>query len=98
MGTTPLSLHTRYTVCQIESCSPTVARTANIDGSPLAGQRAFNMNAYQKRFVALEVLYLGAAYHGFASQADTDCTVEVIAASSVGPAADPDWVLAWCEL
>ncbi len=56
------------------------------------------MNAYQKRFVALEVLYLGAAYHGFASQADTDCTVEVIAASSVGPAADPDWVLAWCEL
>ena len=35
------------------------------------------MGAYQKRYVALEVLYLGSAYHGFASQADTDRTVEV---------------------
>lgn len=67
---------------------------ANIYGPPLAGERAFNMKAYQKRYVALEVFYLGAAYHGFASQADTDCTVEVIAASSVGPGTDPAWVLA----
>ena len=35
------------------------------------------MNAYQKQYVALEVFYLGAAYHGFASQADTQLTVEV---------------------
>lgn len=42
-----------------------------------AEKRQFNMGAYQKRYVALEVFYLGAAYHGFASQADTDRTVEV---------------------
>ena len=42
-----------------------------------AGKRQFNMGAYQKRYVALEVFYLGTAYHGFASQADTDRTVEV---------------------
>ena len=35
------------------------------------------MGAYQKRYIALEVFYLGTAYHGFASQADTDRTVEV---------------------
>ena len=44
-----------------------------------AGERAFAMNAYQKRYVALEVFYLGAAYNGFASQADTELTVEVSA-------------------
>lgn len=37
------------------------------------------MNTYQKRYVALEIFYLGAAYHGFASQADTELTVEVSA-------------------
>ncbi|CAL5221610.1 g3830 [Coccomyxa viridis] len=40
------------------------------------GDRAFAMNAYQKRYVALEIFYLGAAYHGFASQADTELTAE----------------------
>ncbi len=39
------------------------------------------MNTYQKRYVALEIFYLGAAYHGFASQADTELTVEVSAKS-----------------
>ena len=42
-----------------------------------AEKRQFNMGAYQKRYIALEVFYLGSAYHGFASQADTDRTVEV---------------------
>ena len=37
------------------------------------------MSAYQKRYVALEIFYLGAAYHGFASQADAEVTVEVSA-------------------
>ena len=40
------------------------------------------MNAYQKRYVALEIFYLGAAYHGFASQGDTELTVEVSASIS----------------
>lgn len=44
----------------------------------IAEKRAFDMDAYQKRYVALEVFYLGACYHGFASQADTDRTVEVL--------------------
>lgn len=35
------------------------------------------MSAYQTRFVALEIFYLGASYHGFASQGDTGPTVEV---------------------
>ncbi len=35
------------------------------------------MGAYQRRYVALEVFYCGWNYHGFASQADTQETVEV---------------------
>lgn len=35
------------------------------------------IEAYQQRFVALEVFYLGWRYHGFASQCETDGTVEV---------------------
>ena len=34
------------------------------------------MSAYRQRYIALEVLYLGWRYHGFASQAGTDLTVE----------------------
>ena len=36
-----------------------------------------DMGAYQTRYVALEVAYLGARYHGLASQANTEETVEV---------------------
>lgn len=43
-----------------------------------AEKREFNMDAYQRRYVALEVLYTGWNYHGFASQADTQETVEVL--------------------
>jgi hypothetical protein len=32
--------------------------------------------AYRQRYIALEVLYLGWEYHGFASQATTDRTIE----------------------
>ena len=39
------------------------------------------MSAYQTRFVALEIFYLGASYHGFASQGDTGPTVEVTSES-----------------
>ncbi|CAL8468632.1 g8172 [Coccomyxa elongata] len=39
-------------------------------------KREFNMGAYQRRYVALEVFYCGWNYHGFASQADTQETVE----------------------
>ena len=39
--------------------------------------KPFLMEAYQQRFVALEVFYLGWRYHGFASQSETDGTVEV---------------------
>ena len=39
--------------------------------------REFDMDAYQRRYVALEVFYLGWRYHGFASQADSEETVEV---------------------
>ena len=35
------------------------------------------IEAYQQRFVALEVFYLGWRYHGFASQCETEGTVEV---------------------
>ena len=45
---------------------------------PHAVERTFDMSAYQTRFVALEIFYLGASYHGFASQGDTGPTVEVI--------------------
>ncbi|KAK9914986.1 hypothetical protein WJX75_003356 [Coccomyxa subellipsoidea] len=38
--------------------------------------REFDMDAYQRRYVALEVFYLGWRYHGFASQADSEETVE----------------------
>ena len=36
-----------------------------------------DMGAYQTRYVALEVAYLGARYHGLASQTNTEDTVEV---------------------
>ena len=35
------------------------------------------MGAYRQRYIALEIVYLGWRYHGFASQTDTDQTVEV---------------------
>ena len=35
------------------------------------------MSAYQTRYVALEVAYLGQSYHGLASQANTEETIEV---------------------
>jgi len=37
------------------------------------------LQAYEQRYVALEVYYLGWQYHGFASQTDTQATVEVLA-------------------
>ena len=39
--------------------------------------KPFLIEAYQQRFVALEVFYLGWRYHGFASQCETEGTVEV---------------------
>ena len=36
-----------------------------------------DMAAYQSRYVALEVAYLGQSYHGLASQANTEATIEV---------------------
>ena len=44
-----------------------------------AESREFDMASYQQRYVALEVFYLGWDYHGFASQADTQDTIEVAA-------------------
>eukprot|EP00884_Botryococcus_braunii_P012692 jgi/Botrbrau1/21423/Bobra.0216s0038.1 len=38
--------------------------------------RELDFNAYEKRYVALEILYLGWDYHGFASQKNTPFTVE----------------------
>ncbi len=35
------------------------------------------LQAYEQRYIALEVYYLGWQYHGFASQTDTQATVEV---------------------
>ena len=43
----------------------------------LTEKREFDIGAYQRRYVALEVFYSGWKYHGFASQADTQETVEV---------------------
>ena len=45
---------------------------------PSAESREFDMASYQQRYVALEIFYLGWDYHGFASQADTEHTIEVI--------------------
>jgi hypothetical protein len=42
-----------------------------------ADRKEFDMSAYQQRYVALEIFYLGWNYHGFASQADTEETIEV---------------------
>lgn len=42
-----------------------------------AAAKPFLIEAYQQRFVALEVFYLGWRYHGFASQCETEGTVEV---------------------
>ena len=44
-----------------------------------AESREFDMASYQQRYVALEVFYLGWDYHGFASQAGTEDTIEVAA-------------------
>ena len=41
------------------------------------GSCEFDMGAYRQRYIAMEVFYLGWRYHGFASQANTDQTVEV---------------------
>ena len=38
---------------------------------------SMDMSAYQTRYVALEVAYLGGRYNGLASQANTEQTVEV---------------------
>jgi tRNA pseudouridine38/39 synthase len=45
--------------------------------APAAG-RPIDFAAYHQRYVALEIAYLGWDHHGFASQADTNNTVEVI--------------------
>ena len=42
-----------------------------------AVSRDFDMASYQQRYVALEIFYLGWNYHGFASQADKEDTIEV---------------------
>jgi hypothetical protein len=44
--------------------------------APAAG-RPIDFAAYHQRYVALEIAYLGWDHHGFASQADTENTVEV---------------------
>lgn len=44
-------------------------------------RRDFDMNAYQQRYIALEVFYIGWNYHGFASQADTEQTIEACSSS-----------------
>lgn len=43
----------------------------------LRAARELDFGAYQQRYVALELLYLGHAYQGFARQADTEETIEV---------------------
>lgn len=43
----------------------------------LTAAKPFLIEAYQQRFVALEIFYLGWRYHGFASQCKTEGTVEV---------------------
>ena len=57
---------------------PTLLRSA-------APGRAFDAAAYHKRYVALELSYLGWTYHGFAAQAETDNTIEVGRRSSWTP-------------
>lgn len=39
--------------------------------------RPFDFSTYHSRFVALEIAYLGWDFHGFASQADSENTIEV---------------------
>ena len=46
-------------------------------GRHVAG-RPIEFAAYHQRYVALEIAYLGWDHHGFASQADTDNTIEVV--------------------
>ena len=48
-----------------------------IPGHAICRADNMDMSAYQTRHVALEVAYLGAQYHGLASQANTEETVEV---------------------
>jgi tRNA pseudouridine38/39 synthase len=42
-----------------------------------AGQREFDISRYRTRFVALELMYIGGAFQGFARQADSENTIEV---------------------
>ena len=50
--------------------------------STLTG-RVFDFGAYHARYVALELAYLGWGYQGFASQADTENTIEVLQPSCI---------------
>lgn len=60
-------------VCGIENTS---ASKPKQNGSRKGKAKPFDSAAYQVRYVALEVSYLGSSYHGFATQGDTDNTVE----------------------
>lgn len=44
---------------------------------PGAGDKDLDFSSYHSRYVALELLYLGGAYQGFAAQADSEETIEV---------------------
>ena len=61
------------------STVPLVTPTWLVLKSPAGAdvQRAFCMRDYHQRYIALEVFYLGWAYHGFASQTGIEATVEV---------------------
>ena len=52
-------------------------RTVNSDVKFADASRQFRMDAFRQHRVALEVYYLGWAYHGFASQTGLEATVEV---------------------
>eukprot|EP00878_Enallax_costatus_P019419 GHUV01020489.1.p2 GENE.GHUV01020489.1~~GHUV01020489.1.p2 ORF type:complete len:202 (+),score=77.81 GHUV01020489.1:119-724(+) len=39
--------------------------------------KSFDFEKYRQRYVALQLMYVGWDYHGFARQADTDNTIEV---------------------
>ena len=41
------------------------------------GAKDLDFDAYHSRYVALELLYLGGNYQGFATQLDTEETIEV---------------------
>lgn len=48
------------------------------------GPRELDFGSYHSRYVALELLYLGGRYQGFATQADTEETIEVGAQTPLG--------------